>query len=59
MSSPEQILQKTFGFNDFRPGQREIIDLLMGGQNALARTFIALYRNSAILPSTSRVGHAN
>jgi len=36
MDTPEQVLQDTFGFNDFRPGQRDIIDLLMSGKNVLA-----------------------
>ena len=35
-SSPEKILQSVFGFNDFRPGQKEIIDLLLAGENTLA-----------------------
>jgi ATP-dependent DNA helicase RecQ len=36
MDTPEQVLQGAFGFNDFRPGQREIIDLLISGRNVLA-----------------------
>ena len=36
MDTPEQVLRGAFGFNDFRPGQREIIDLLMSGRNVLA-----------------------
>ena len=36
MTSPKSILQNTFGFNDFREGQHEIIDLLMGGKSVLA-----------------------
>tara|TARA_B100001964_G_C14208468_1_gene589307 strand:+ start:115 stop:1920 length:1806 start_codon:yes stop_codon:yes gene_type:complete len=36
MTSPISILQNTFGFNEFRSGQKEIIDLLMAGQSTLA-----------------------
>ncbi len=36
MNSPEDILQGIFGFDEFRPGQKEIIDFLMTGQNTLA-----------------------
>ena len=36
MKIPEQVLQGVFGFNDFRPGQRDIIDLLMAGESTLA-----------------------
>jgi ATP-dependent DNA helicase RecQ len=36
MNTPEHILQGIFGFDDFRPGQKEIIDFLMTGQNTLA-----------------------
>ena len=36
METPQQILQGVFGFNDFRPGQREIVDLLGAGANVLA-----------------------
>ena len=36
MDTPEKVLQCAFGFNNFRPGQREIIDLLMSGSNVLA-----------------------
>ncbi len=36
MNSPEDILQGIFGFAEFRPGQKEIIDFLMTGQNTLA-----------------------
>ncbi|MEO1658340.1 MAG: DNA helicase RecQ [Pseudomonadota bacterium] len=33
---PSQILQSVFGFEDFRPGQRPIIDRLLGGGDVLA-----------------------
>ncbi|NQV46619.1 MAG: DNA helicase RecQ [Rhodospirillaceae bacterium] len=36
MTAPEHVLQDVFGFNDFRAGQREIIDFLMAGENTLA-----------------------
>lgn len=36
MKTPEAVLQGIFGFDEFRPGQKEIIDLLMAGQSALA-----------------------
>jgi len=36
MDTPEKVLQRIFGFNDFRPGQREIIELIISGKNVLA-----------------------
>ena len=36
MSTPESIIQNTFGFPGFRPGQKEVIDALMGGESVLA-----------------------
>lgn len=35
MSSPEEILQSVFGFNEFRPPQREIVEDLVQGKDAL------------------------
>jgi ATP-dependent DNA helicase RecQ len=31
-----QVLQQTFGFDDFRPGQREVVDNLLAGRSAAA-----------------------
>ena len=36
MSTPESIIQNIFGFPGFRPGQKDVIDALMGGQSVLA-----------------------
>jgi ATP-dependent DNA helicase RecQ len=36
MSTPESIIQNTFGFPGFRPGQKEVIDTLMSGKSVLA-----------------------
>ena len=36
MSTPESIIQNTFGFPGFRPGQKEVIDTLMNGESVLA-----------------------
>ena len=36
MTSPAQILHDVFGYTSFRPGQEEIIDLVLGGENVLA-----------------------
>jgi len=36
MNSPEDVLKGIFGFDEFRPGQQEIIDFLLAGQNTLA-----------------------
>lgn len=36
MNAPEDVLQGIFGFDQFRPGQKQIIDLLMAGNNTLA-----------------------
>jgi superfamily II DNA helicase RecQ len=30
------ILRQSFGFDDFRPAQRQVIDLVMAGKNVLA-----------------------
>ena len=35
-SSAQQLLRDVFGFDDFRPGQGEVIELLMSGQPVLA-----------------------
>ncbi|NMM43476.1 DNA helicase RecQ [Rhodospirillaceae bacterium KN72] len=35
MSDPEDIVKSVFGFAGFRPGQREIVDRLLGGVNTL------------------------
>lgn len=35
-TSPDEIVQSVFGFPDFRPGQREIVDRLLAGTNVLA-----------------------
>ena len=36
MSEPHALLQSVFGFPGFRPGQEEIVDAVMAGQNTLA-----------------------
>ena len=36
LSDKYKILRETFGFDKFRPGQEEVIDTLLSGQNALA-----------------------
>jgi ATP-dependent DNA helicase RecQ len=36
MASPNQILHDVFGYTSFRPGQEEIIDFILGGENVLA-----------------------
>src|SRR5688572_18545721 len=36
MTNPAQILHDIFGYTSFRPGQEEIIDLILGGTNVLA-----------------------
>ena len=35
MSTAQQILENTFGYSDFRPPQKDIIDTLVGGGDAL------------------------
>ena len=35
-TTPEDVLARVFGFDSFRPGQREIIDAVLRGDNALA-----------------------
>jgi len=36
MTTPAQILHDVFGYLTFRPGQEEIIDLILGGESVLA-----------------------
>jgi ATP-dependent DNA helicase RecQ len=36
MSSPADLLASVFGFSEFRPGQAEIVDAVLAGQNTLA-----------------------
>jgi ATP-dependent DNA helicase RecQ len=36
MTTPAQILHDVFGYLSFRPGQEEIIDLILSGENVLA-----------------------
>jgi ATP-dependent DNA helicase RecQ len=33
---PDDILHRVYGFPDFRPGQREIVDAVLAGRNTLA-----------------------
>ena len=33
--SPDTVLESTFGFKTFRPGQRDIVEHLLSGQNAV------------------------
>src|SRR5215471_10939242 len=35
MTEPAEVLRRVFGYDSFRDGQREIIDHLVGGQDAL------------------------
>ncbi len=34
--SPDAVLRDVFGFNDFRPGQREVIDAILAGRDCIA-----------------------
>jgi len=36
MTTPQKILSENFGHNEFRPGQAEIVDLILAGKNVLA-----------------------
>ena len=36
MPSPAELLSSVFGFSEFRPGQAEIVDAVLAGQNTLA-----------------------
>ncbi|MBC8086741.1 MAG: DEAD/DEAH box helicase, partial [Phycisphaerae bacterium] len=35
-STPEQVLREVFGFDEFRPGQREVIDAVLAGKDCIA-----------------------
>ena len=35
-ATPEQVLRDIFGFDDFRPGQREVIDAVLAGKDCIA-----------------------
>ncbi|MES2521868.1 MAG: ATP-dependent DNA helicase RecQ [Gemmatimonadota bacterium] len=34
--TPEQVLREVFGFDEFRPGQREVIDAVLAGKDCIA-----------------------
>lgn len=36
MAAIEQILKDTFGYDGFRPGQKDVVDTILGGRNVLA-----------------------
>ncbi|MGI9463254.1 MAG: DNA helicase RecQ [Aestuariivirgaceae bacterium] len=36
MSSADQILKDVFGFDDFRPGQKDVVETILAGRNVLA-----------------------
>ena len=35
-STPDQVLRDVFGFSEFRPGQREVIDAVLAGKDCIA-----------------------
>ncbi|TPW01572.1 MAG: ATP-dependent DNA helicase RecQ, partial [bacterium] len=35
LTDPEQVLHEIFGFTEFRPGQRRIIDAVLAGKDAI------------------------
>lgn len=35
-NTPEQVLRDVFGFDEFRPGQREVIDAVLAGKDCIA-----------------------
>jgi ATP-dependent DNA helicase RecQ len=35
-TTPEQVLRDVFGFDEFRPGQREVIDAVLAGKDCIA-----------------------
>ena len=35
-SDPLAVLRDTFGFQDFRPGQREVVDAVLAGRDCIA-----------------------
>jgi ATP-dependent DNA helicase RecQ len=36
MNEAKEMLERVFGFADFRPGQREILEAVLAGENILA-----------------------
>src|SRR5262245_24913830 len=36
LTDPQQVLERVFGFTSFRPGQREVIDLVLEGRDCIA-----------------------
>ncbi|MEL6798230.1 MAG: DEAD/DEAH box helicase, partial [Pseudomonadota bacterium] len=36
MAAPRDLLQSVFGFDDFRPGQGEVVNAVLAGRNTLA-----------------------
>src|SRR5207237_4428460 len=35
LADPQQVLESVFGYQEFRPGQREIIDAVLGGRDCI------------------------
>jgi ATP-dependent DNA helicase RecQ len=35
MTDPQQVLESVFGYTEFRPGQRKIIDALLSGRDCI------------------------
>ena len=36
VADPQQVLERVFGFREFRPGQREVIEAVLGGRDCIA-----------------------
>jgi ATP-dependent DNA helicase RecQ len=36
LTDPQQVLERVFGYREFRPGQREVIEAVLGGRDCIA-----------------------
>ncbi len=44
LADPQQVLETVFGYREFRPGQRHIIDAVLRGQDCLTVQHASLCR---------------
>ena len=51
--TPEGVLREVFGFDEFRPGQREVIDAVLAGKDCIALMPTGAHAAPAFSPSQS------
>ena len=55
METPHSILKKFFGYDSFRPGQEQIVQRLLAGQDVLA-VMLTSGDTTSVMPGSSRAG---